>query len=663
MVLEVKNLKAYFNTPEGLAKAVDDISFSISEKEIFCLVGESGCGKSVTALSLMNLLPEPAAFIPGGEILLDGQDLLKLSQKEMRAIRGSKISMVFQEPGTALNPVLSVGNQVAEVFRLHQNLSRGEAKQMTVEMFRLVKIALPEIRYHEYPHQLSGGMKQRVIIAMALACKPRLIIADEPTTALDVTIQAQVLSLLEEIRDQMNAAILLITHDLGVVNQMADRVGVMYAGKLVEVGEASVLIQNPRHPYTKKLLESYPSEGARNSYLPVIQGSVPPATRYGEGCHFLDRCPLGSAEDCGSKEPVLEEVGPDQRAACFKLDIRESGLKESRGQDLKPQFSEEIALKAQNIKVYFPVRKGLFKKTVGYIRAVDGLDLQIPKGGTTALVGESGCGKSTFGKALMNLIPLTDGMILFKGFLLQSKTPSFRKAFRRGIQLIFQDPYGSLNPRMKVAELLVEGPKAHGKFVFEARLKELLNMVSLDTDSLERYPHEFSGGQRQRLSIARALAMEPEFLILDEATSALDVSVQAQILNLLKKLQKEWGLTYLFITHDLSVVETMADWIAVMYLGQIVEYGEREAVLKNPRHPYTKALLESALRLHSQPGKLKVLEGEIPSPMDPPKGCRFHPRCRERMDRCEKEVPKVYEAQGRQTRCFLFEEGTEAQRH
>jgi len=645
LILDVRDLKAYFDTPEGIAKAVNGISFSIRKGEIFGLVGESGSGKTVTALSILRLLQKPAGYIAGGEIHLGDQNLLDLPLPEMRKVRGARVSMIFQEPMTSLNPVFTVGNQVAEAILLHDKGTKRSAMQKTLKLFMEVGIPAPEQRIHEYPHQLSGGMKQRVMIAMALACQPDLIVADEPTTALDVTTQAQVLAVLKELKTKKGASILLVTHNLGLVRQYADRVGVMYAGKIVEIADTRTLLNSPCHPYTQKLLESIPSRATRGKDLNIIQGNVPAATEYGEGCTFLPRCPVGDPEICGKEFPPVEEVKPGQIAACYKKGSY-VGIKNIRPSIRRSDSSseEEILVEAREVDIHFPIKKGFLKKTVGYVKAVDGFSLKIPLGKTTALVGESGCGKTTFGKALVNLLKIRQGEIQYGDTIIQGKGKPPAKFIHQNIQMIFQDPYSSLNPRMKVADLVSEGVKAQGIPFSDAKLTDLLIQAGLPPDSVFKYPHEFSGGQRQRICIARALAVEPNFLICDEATSALDVSVQAQILNTLRSIQKRKNLTYLFITHDLGVVEYLADYIAVMYLGRIVEEGPLEEVLDNPRHPYTQALLSAVPRVEEDTGKEKIfLEGDVPSPINPPSGCHFHPRCPHATSECQTSYPPIHQ--------------------
>lgn len=666
-LLQVRELKTYFRTSEGLAKAVDDVSFEIQRGEIFALVGESGCGKSVTALSIIQLVPQPAGFIAGGEIYYKGREITRLSEWEKRQIRGNEISMIFQEPMTSLNPVFKVGEQIVEAIKLHQGLSGASAKRKAVEMLERVGIPDPKQRFHEYPHQLSGGMKQRVMIAIALSCQPGLLIADEPTTALDVTIQAEILELIRQLQREFGTAVLLITHDLAVVSEMANRIAVMYAGKIVELAERQRLFENPCHPYTVKLIESLPSRQKRGYSLMTIEGRVPKATRYPEGCRFAARCHR-VMQGCSNILPRLLEIELNHQAACHLYDeayvskVERAAVREAlRKQEEPPSSGKTPLIEIRGLRVYFPIKKGLLKKTVGYVKAVDGVDLVIRKGQIFALVGESGCGKTTFGKGLLQLVKPIEGEVRYDGVDLTKLNRNELHSYRRKLQIIFQDPYSSLNPRMMVGNIIQEGMAAHGiganQKEREERIQTLMPQVGLDPDMIHRYPHEFSGGQRQRIGIARCLAVNPEFLVCDEATSSLDVSVQAQILNLLEQLQEEYDLTYLFITHNLSLVEYLADEVAVMYLGRIVERGKTEEIFDTPKHPYTRALLSAIPQIDPQTGRKTIrLSGDVPSPINPPTGCHFHPRCSEAMPQCQNTYPdEVAITSTHVCRCFSFE--------
>src|SRR5688572_13841373 len=550
----------------------------------------------MTALSIMRLLPE-AGRIAGGKVLLGEHDLLALPEAAMRAVRGRRVAMIFQEPSTALNPVLTVGRQIEEVIERHSKEKdpRGKA----IALLRAVGIPEPERRIDEYPFQLSGGQKQRVMIAGALAVDPEILIADEPTTALDVTIQAQILELLRKLQRERGMALLLITHDLGIVAQMADRVAVMYAGEIVELAEREAFMRAPQHPYSQKLFAALPSPHRRTGDLAVIRGQVPPLTTKFTYCRFADRCEY-VFDRCRVEAPALLEPAPGRFARCH---LREEGLAPPRvSLPIVPQATAQVSersilLEVEDLTVHFPIRRGVFKRTVGYVKAVDGVSFQLREGRTLALVGESGCGKTTTGKAVLQLIPLTSGKVAYQGQAIAGLSRDAMRPLRAAMQIIFQDPYGSLNPRLRVAEILLEGMRSLKVGVSDAErttmLEKLLGEVGLPVDALSRYPHEFSGGQRQRIAIARALAVNPKLIVCDEPTSALDVSVQAQILNLLRSLQQRFGIAYLFITHNIAVVDYLAHDVAVMYQGKIVERGTVDEVLRSPAHPYTRELLSA----------------------------------------------------------------------
>lgn len=709
VILRVRNLKTWFGNESNPARAVDGVSFDIPAGKTFALLGESGCGKSMTALSIMRLVPEPGGRIVGGEVLFGEQDLLQLPEIKMRQVRGRRIAMIFQEPMTSLNPVLSVGSQIAETVVRCQPQAKSVSKRC-MELLEAVGIPDPARRYKEYPHQLSGGMKQRVMIAIALAGRPQLLIADEPTTALDVTIQAQILKLIADVQKDTGMAVLLITHDLGVVSQVADEVGVMYAGQIVEHADADTFFRAPKHPYAQKLFDSVPTHAKRGNALAVIKGSVPPLTMHFNGCRFEPRCESALAH-CHSSVPQWQDLSAThlsvaQGVRCLLYsaaatdNITGSLEKTTRMVETLAVASPVVAspmvtspmvtspvvtaeapiisppapetpattpadstelLKVGGLKVYFPIHKGLFKRVVGYVKAVDEISLTIEAGRTLALVGESGCGKTTVGKGILQLITPTAGSVVLDKLELTELSRSRLRAKRGDIQIIFQDPYSSMNPRMMVADIIAEGMLAQGKggntASRMARIDSLLQQVGLSTDIKYRYPHEFSGGQRQRICIARALAVEPKLIICDEPTSALDVSVQAQILNLLKSLQDELGLAYLFITHNLAVVEYLAHDIAVMYLGRIVEFGNVTEVLKNAAHPYTRALLASIPEIDREQRKsLSRLRGESPSPSQPPVGCHFNPRCAEARQVCRNQYPPEFEiGPQHRARCFNFD--------
>jgi peptide/nickel transport system ATP-binding protein len=594
--MKVDDLRTVIDTPAGTVHAVDGISFELRKGECFALVGESGCGKSMTALSLMRLLPE-AGRIVGGRVTLDGLDVLALPEAAMRTLRGRRVAMIFQEPSTALNPVLTVGRQITEVLERHAGSKNHRARAL--ELLHAVGIADPERRFEQYPFELSGGLKQRAMIAAALAVDPEVLIADEPTTALDVTIQAQILDLLARLQAERGMALLLITHDLGVVARMADRVAVMYAGEIVEVTGREAFFRAPQHPYSQKLFAALPSPQRRAGELAVIRGQVPPLTGAFEHCRFVERCDEAFAR-CRAEAPRLLAAAPGHFVRCHLREreaapprVSTSTVAGSRQAD--GGASPPVLLEVKDLKVHFPVRRGVLKRTVGHVKAVDGVSFSLRAGRTLALVGESGCGKTTTGKAILQLIPPTSGRVAFAGENLIGLSRAALRPRRAAMQIIFQDPYGSLNPRMRVAEILTEGMRSLGVGASEAerlaRVEALLAEVGLPPQALGRYPHEFSGGQRQRIAIARALAVNPQLIVCDEPTSALDVSVQAQILNLLRSLQQRLGVAYLFITHNIAVVEYLADEVAVMREGRIVEHGPAAQVLGAAAHPYTRELL------------------------------------------------------------------------
>jgi len=593
-VLEIDSLQTIFHTEDGILKAVDHLSLSIRKGETLGLVGESGSGKSVTSLSVMRLLPAASAKIAGGRISYLGRNLVQLSESEMRSIRGREISMIFQEPGTSLNPVFRVGKQVTEAIIRHQNVGFQEARRRTLALFREVGIPDPERRFDSFPHEMSGGQKQRVMIALALSCNPELLIADEPTTALDVTIQKQILDLLRQIRDDRGMSILFITHDLGVIAEIADHVAVMFRGKLVEQGPIEQVFRNPQHPYTKGLLACRPRLDSRFRRLPTVSDFMD-AKRQPDGTWQItekqaDREKLAALEQQGRGRLLhprseLAQLGHPVTDSLVPRDTR-----------FVPEGQRPL-LTLDNLQVYYPIRSGLLRRVTGHVKAVDGIGLRVYRGQTLGLVGESGCGKTTTGRAIVKLAGITGGKIAFEGVDIASFHGHDLQRYRSKMQIIFQDPYSSLNPRMTVEGMLIEAMTIHGlgksRRDRRERAARLLQEVGLETVHLLRYPHEFSGGQRQRLSIARALAVEPEFLICDESVSALDVSVQAQVLNLLKNLQEQRNLTYIFISHDLSVVKFMSDMMAVMNEGRIVEFGPSEAIYAEPQNEYTRRLISS----------------------------------------------------------------------
>ena len=683
-LLQVKELKTYFYTEDGIVKAVDGVNFHVNKGEVLGLVGESGSGKSVTSLSIMRLVGPPGKIV-SGEILFDGQPLQTLSEKKLVKIRGNSIAMIFQQPQSSLNPVHTTGAQVAEVFKLHSQLEESQIEGRTTEMFRLVGIPDPEKKVQAYPHEMSGGQAQRVMIAMGLARSPQLLIADEPTTALDVTIQAQILDLMQNLKDKLDTAVILITHDLGVIAEMADRVAVMYAGQIVEQAPVKTLFAQPKHPYTQGLLDSIPIMGSVKERLEAIPGIVPNLVDLPPGCHFAPRCKARAEfglEICWHKQPALLPIGPDQEAQCWlyqsdgehvaplagseaKIRVQETAVAESRLADEKTAHeisldSAKELIKVQNVVKYYPVHGGVLRRVVGHVKAVDDVSFAIKAGETLGLVGESGCGKSTLGRTILRLHQPTSGSVFFDGKDVFNMNRHELTALRRDMQIVLQDPYASLNPRKRIGDSVADGLKIHN--IGEPRDRkdvviEMLRKVGLEDYHALRYPHEFSGGQRQRIGIARALALRPKLIVCDEPVSALDVSIQSQVLNLLNDLQDEFDLTYLFVAHDLSVVEHVSDRVAIMYLGKMMELADRDELFSNPLHPYTQSLM-SAVPIPDPTRKKEriILKGDVPSPLNPPSGCRFHTRCPLAVDQCRVEAPSFEEKKpGHFAACWLVD--------
>ena len=655
-LLDVRDLHVQFATSRGVVHAVDGISYTVNRGEVVAIVGESGCGKSVSSLAIMGLLARPAGRVTGGRILFEGRDLLELSDEEMREIRGRDISMIFQEPMTSLNPVMSIGQQIMEPLFIHLKMSDAQARARTLELLQLVGITDGERRLQQYPHQLSGGMRQRVMIAIGLACNPKLIIADEPTTALDVTIQAQILELMKDLSRRLNIALIIITHNLGVVARYADRVNVMYAAQIIEQGTADEVFLRPLHPYTIGLMRSVPRlDLPRGVRLETIEGLPPDLRTPPSGCRFAPRCRY-RIEAC-LKPVALRDIGAGHGSACIRADEIAAGTLVSdrvRGKVADFAISDETAqpiVVVEHLQKYFEVPAygaGILSSKMVTVKAVDDISFSIAPGETLGLVGESGCGKTTLGRTVLRLEAPTGGTIHFAGVDITHRNAKEMRDIRRGIQVIFQDPYSSLNPRMTIGQIIGEPLSVYGltktRRSEHERVAELLNQVGLFPYMAERYPHQLSGGQRQRVGIARALALEPTFIVCDEPVSALDVSIQGQIINLLEDLQTRLRLSYLFIAHDLAVVRHISDRVAVMYLGRIAEVADRDELYARPLHPYTKALLDAAPipdPLVERARAPRALKGEIPSPLTPPSGCVFHTRCPIAGEECRREVPQV----------------------
>ena len=642
-LLDIRDLHTDIEIRSGVVHALSGVDLHVNAGETLGIVGESGSGKTMTALSLMGLLP-PGGSVSSGQIILDGQDLTKLALKEKRKLRGTKVGMIFQDPLTSLNPTMKIGLQVCEPLRVHEKLSKKEALERAVEILKRVGMPRPEVVINNYPHQLSGGMRQRVMIAMALVCKPRILIADEPTTALDVTTQMQILDLIDELRDEYKMGVILITHDLGVVAGHTDRVAVMYAGRIVETAPTKTLFTEPKHRYTSSLMAALPERAlAAGTKLFSIPGAPPSLTNLPVGCRFAARC-LWATDECRAGYPDLS--GDDTHTfSCFhpvqegdespavlqgKLDSTKA---EETASDA-PQISHDVLLDVKEAsREYESAGSGFFKREKGVVSAVDRVSITVKKGETYGLVGESGCGKSTVGRLIAGLEPPSGGAIELDGRDLATLKGRDAVRIHRDVQMMFQDSYAAMDPRMRIDQILAEPmsiQKTGNARQIAERIMEILEQVGLTEEVLDRYPHEFSGGQLQRLGFARSLTLAPDLIVADEPVSALDVSVQAQVLNLMKDLQHELGLSYLFISHDLAVVQYMADRIGVMYLGRIVEEGPAHEVVKNPKHPYTKALIDSIPvpdpEFKHDESAIK-LTGEPPSAVNPPEGCRFRPRC------------------------------------
>ncbi|HXQ60913.1 MAG TPA: dipeptide ABC transporter ATP-binding protein [Acidimicrobiales bacterium] len=668
-LLTVEHLTVEFATREGWLPVVEDVGFGVLPGQTLGLVGESGSGKTVSALAIMGLLPRRESRVPVGSVHFDGTELTRLNAERMRRIRGNDIAMIFQEPMTSLNPAFTVGNQIAEQVRAHRRVGRAEAWARAVDMLDQVGIPDPTRRARDYPHAFSGGMRQRVMIAMALSCEPRLLIADEPTTALDVTTQAQILELLTTLQEQRQMAMIFVTHDLGVIADIADEVVVMYGGQVGERAAVSELFDHPHHPYSEALMASMPQLAPPGGALKVIPGQVPRPDEVVAGCRFGPRCDYVT-DACRARPVALEPVAASGGLVrCVRRDeLALSGMGSLRVEP-GPGPSDRAApaqplLDVTALRMTFPVRTGALRRVTAAVKAVDGVDLRVPVGRTLGLVGESGSGKSTLARLILRLVDPSDGTIVLDGHDLTVLGGRELRATRRSMQIVFQDPYSSLDPRMRVNDIVGEPLEIYDGLTGserDERVAELLDQVGLGRYALYRRPHEFSGGQRQRIAIARALAPGPRLLVCDEPVSALDVSTQSQVINLLTDLQDRLGLAFLFIAHDLSVVRHISDRIAVMYLGRIVEEGDAEEVYLRPRHPYTEALLSAIpvpdVHRPSGIGRI-VLTGEVANPIDPPPGCTFHTRCPYAMDVCTSVEPQpTVTSVGTTVRCHLHTSG------
>lgn len=664
-ILQVKDLHTSFATDAGEVRAVNGVSFNLEPGKTLGIVGESGSGKSVTSYSIMQILAETGK-ITGGEVLYHGEDISKWNEKQMQKFRGEKCSIIFQDPMTSLNPVFTIGNQLMEAILLHTDKDKKQARERAIEMLTLVGVNEPESRLKQYPHELSGGMRQRVMIAMALVCEPDILIADEPTTALDVTIQAQILELMQDLQKKLGMAIIMVTHDLGVIASMCDEIIVMYGGRVCERGTADAIFYHPAHEYTKGLLRSIPKADNMNEKLIPIGGTPINLLQMPEGCAFCPRCE-SAMKICLKQQPAEFRVGEDHLASCW-MNVKKS-MKHRRAAAMSSEKkNNDYLLEVEHLKQYFPVHQG-FSTTP--LKAVDDISFAIRPGETLGLVGESGCGKTTVGRTLLRLYQPTAGKITFDGKVLFDSGEQYGEngkmivdangkpvmgkkvdvnmmPYRKEMQMVFQDPYSSLNPRMTVEDIIGEPLDVHKLYRNRKERREkildLMELVGLNAEHAMRYAHEFSGGQRQRIGIARALAVNPKFIVCDEAVSALDVSIQAQVVNMFEELQEKLGVAYLFIAHDLLVVHHISDRIAVMYLGKMMEIADADELNANPIHPYTLSLLsavpipdpETARKSHRI-----VLEGDVPSPLKMPTGCPFRTRCKYATEKCGQEMPQL----------------------
>jgi len=651
-VLSINDLSTHIQLTKSVVHAVGNVDLTVEPGEALGLVGESGCGKSMTGLSIMGLLP-PGGKIVSGSIKLDGRELVGLSDAELRAIRGNDVAMIFQDPLTSLDPTKTIGYQVAEPVRLHKRASKRAAMARATEVLGLVGLPRPAERLGDYPHQLSGGLRQRVMIAMALSCEPKLLIADEPTTALDVTIQAQILALLHDLKDRLGMAMLLITHDMGVIAGHADRVQVMYAGRMVEVTSTPNLFQHMRHPYTRALLASIPrlSQDGRRRLL-TIGGLPPDLSQPPAGCRFAPRCSRAT-DKCRDQEPALTGETADHLFSCWHpvdgpADAGTTAAVQEASRPAAPDGAGVPLLEVRDLVKEFPVTAGaILQRKVAAVHAVSTVSFTVATGETFGLVGESGCGKTTIGRVVVALERPDSGSVLLNGQDISTLSGGDLRLQRRYLQLMFQDPYSSLDPRMRVGSIIREPLSIQhvgSRHEQQQRVFELLDEVGLPRSAVERYPHEFSGGQRQRIGLARALTLSPKVIVADEPVSALDVSIRAQVLNLMKRLQADHGLTYIVISHDLAVVKYMADRIGVMYLGKLVEMGSAEDIYQRAAHPYTAGLIATIPvpdPAEARARKGAGIKGELPSPVTPPSGCRFRTRCPFAQDLCAEEEPQL----------------------
>ena len=663
-LIEIRNLSVTFPSEAGTVQAVRDISLDIRAGEVLGIVGESGSGKTVTSLAAIGLLPDSATI--SGSVMFNGVNLLSLNDEQMSKHRGNEIAMIFQDPLSALNPVHTIGRQIAEALLIHKDVSTEAAHKRAIELLEIVGIPRPAERAQSYPHEFSGGMRQRVMIALAIANEPKVLLADEPTTALDVTVQAQILDVLKTARDMTGAAIVLVTHDLGVVAGIADRVAIMYAGKVVEVGPVDEIYAQPAMPYTIGLLRSIPRlDAVSGERLTSIAGAPASPVNLPNGCAFAPRCPAAS-DVCGEKIPELISLSPTRMTACVRQSeifaLQDSGklFQQGPAHVVSANISDTVALEVRGLKKTFPLLKGsLMRRRVGSVYAVDGVDLVLRQGRSLALVGESGCGKTTTLLEILNMVAPEAGTITLLGRNVADLSKADRLEMRKDLQIVFQDPFASLDPRLPIGDAIAEPLENFGMKQVDQnkRVDELLELVGLNPNQAAKYPNEFSGGQRQRIAIARALALNPKIIALDEPVSALDVSVRAGVLNLLAELQEKLNLSYLFVSHDLAVVQHVADDIAVMYLGSIVESGPVREVFANPQHPYTQALLSAVPtvdRVKRASQKRILIPGDPPDPVNLPKGCRFANRCPVAQELCHRQEPAlISDDNGHRTACHL----------